>query len=91
MTVPLVVFVTPPTPARVDETDPLWRSKVPEEESVPFWIVPLVRVTPPFWVWLVELRLTVPPLTVSELALPPSLPYPETFRVAPDETVLLPV
>ena len=93
VTVPAVVLVRPPFPVSVDETVPDSNAYVPEDEIVPPVRDPLVSVTPPFSVCVVEApeRSTVPPLTVSALVLAPSLPDPETLRVAPLATVLLPV
>ena len=87
---PLVDLLIAPDPVRAVEIVPAWTSKVDVEESVPFWIVPPVRVRPPFCVCVVPPRSSVPPLTVSVFVFAPSVPDPETFKV-PDESVVPPV
>jgi hypothetical protein len=68
-------WLTPPVPASVALTVPPCSAKVPEEDSAPFWIVPPARVTPPFWVWLVPPRSSVPSaLTVVLPSASPSVP-----------------
>ena len=65
---------SPPVPARIALIDPDWTPNVPDELSVPPEIDPLVSVTPPFWVWVVDPRSRVPPMTVRLLAISPSVP-----------------
>ncbi len=45
---PAVDLASPPVPANAAFTVPDCTSKMPDENSVPFEIVPLVSVTPPF-------------------------------------------
>ena len=71
---PLVDLLIAPDPVRAVEIVPAWTPNVPEDESVPFWIVPPVSVRPPFWVCVVPPRSSVPPLTVKLLATLPSVP-----------------
>ena len=81
-------MTTPPVPARAALTVPLDRAKVPAEDSVPFWIVPPVSVTPPFCVWLVPPRSSAPPDTAVDPAVDPSVPLPESCKVPAFTTVL---
>ena len=90
VTVSVPLLITSPAPASTALTVPFDRANIPDDDSVPFWIVPPVSVTPPFWVWLVPPRSSVPPDTVVELATAPSLPLPESWRV-PAFTAVLPV
>ena len=89
VTVPEPVFETPPVPASAAPTVPADSAKAAEEDSVPFWIAPLVNVTPPFWVWLVPPRSSVPPDTVIAFEMAPSVPLPESCKV-PALTVVPP-
>ncbi|ODU72243.1 MAG: hypothetical protein ABT11_01355 [Novosphingobium sp. SCN 66-18] len=75
-------------PASAARIVPPCSAKVLEEASVPFWIVPPARVTPPFCVWLVPPRLSVPlALTVVEPLVSPSAPSPASASVPPQTTV----
>jgi hypothetical protein len=84
VTVPAVVFCSEPVPASAALTLPACTPKVPDDDNVPFWIVPPpCRVTPPFCVCVVvpRSRIAVAPLTVVELAVLPSVPPPESASV----------
>jgi hypothetical protein len=48
VTVPPVVLLAAPVPASTALTVPDCKAKPPDEDSVPFWIVPPVSVSPPF-------------------------------------------
>ena len=87
---PVPVLTMPPLPARLAFTVPWDNAKVPDEDSVPFWIVPPDRVTPPFCVWLVPPRSSVPPDTVVDPVVAPSVPLPASCKV-PAFTAVLPV
>jgi hypothetical protein len=81
-------WLTPPVPASAALTVPPCSAKVPEEDSVPFWIVPPASVTPPFCVWLVPPRSSVPSaLTVVLPLVSPSVPLPASASVPPSTTV----
>ena len=91
VTVPDPVLATPPLPARAAATEPSDKAKEPDEDRVPFWMVPPPdSVTPPFCVCVVPPRSSVPPATAVELAVAPSVPLPEIFRVPPFTAVLPP-
>ena len=77
VTVLAVVLLRLPVPPRTALTVPDCRPKVAVVSSVPFWIVPLVRVTPPLETWVVVPRSTVPPEpTVRLLPVRPRVPAP---------------
>ena len=90
VTVPAPFLAMPPLPVSTALTVPEDRAKLPDEDSVPFWIVPPDSVTPPFWVCVVPPRSSVPPATAVVPVAAPSLPAPEICRVPP-LTVVPPV
>jgi hypothetical protein len=84
VTVPAVVFCSAPVPASAALTLPDCRPKMPDDDSVPFWMVPPpCSVTPPFWVCGVppRSRIAVAPFTVVALPVLPSVPAPEICKV----------
>jgi hypothetical protein len=87
--VPAPLLATPPPPARTALTVPADRAKVPDDDRIPFWIVPPVSVMPPFCVCVVAPRSSVPPATVVAPAALPSVPLPESCSV-PAFTVVPP-
>ena len=80
---PPVVLLSAPVPSSAALTVPACTSKMPEDESVPFWTVPPVRVSPPFCVWVVPPRSSTPPVTVVCPPMLPSVPEPESSKVPP--------
>jgi hypothetical protein len=90
--VPAVVFCSAPVPASAALTLPAWTPKVPEDDSVPFWMVPPpCRLTPPFWVCVVppRSRIALAPFTVVAVPVLPSVPAPDICKV-PAFTVVPP-
>ena len=90
MVVPEPLLITPPVPASAALTVPPASANVPDENSVPFCSVPLDRVKPPFCVCVVAPRSRVPPATVVEPVVAPSVPLPASSRM-PAFTRVLPV
>ena len=66
------------------------KAKDPDDDRMPFWIVPPDRVRPPFCVCVVLPRSRMPPDTVVDPVVAPSLPLPEICKV-PALTVVPPV
>ena len=89
VTVPAPLLTTPPLPASTALAAPAASAKPPDDDSVPFWIVPPDKVTPPFCVCVVPPRSSVPPATAVVPEALPSLPLPESCRV-PALTVVPP-
>ena len=89
VTVPAPFLCNGPVPASTALTEPACTSNVPLDDNVPFEIVPPVSVKPPFCVWVVVPRSSVPPATVTAFAESPSVPLPDSASV-PALTVVPP-
>src|SRR5258708_2855613 len=90
VTVPGPLLTSEPVPASAALTVPDCRSNTPDDDSVPFPIVPPVSTTPPSCVCVVPPRSSVPPATVVLPEVLPSVPAP-AIRSTPPLIVVPPV